>query len=725
MTPSWFQQTIEWSAANPTAALVLVVICAAIEGFLIIGLFIPGTLLMFGIGALVALGAVDFSAALIAAAGGAVLGDGLSYLIGRRTREELPNLRLVQKYPSVLSAANKFVDTHGGKSVLMGRFIGPMRPLVPAVVGAAGMHPGRYCIATVPAAFIWAAVYMIPGLLFGASMGMAAEVGSRLVIVLVAVFVLIWLVYLLVRAVVMLIAKYAEPTIDRLLNWSDRHRHVGVVGQALVNPDQPETRGLAILAVALYLISAIIMASIWGLTGERSPTEFDAIWFQWMQELQTPWVLDAAVAVAQTGDWRVYTPVALAVLVSLVVTRRMLAATHWMAAIGFGALVAVGFHWLLNIPSPLAYFRAVDLAAPYGGHVILSTIVFGFAPVLMSIGKSARRTIFNYAFCYSIVVLTAAARVFIGAQWLSAALLGMVVGLVWVGILSLAFRRHSDRAAPIKTARFLPIVLGVFFVATLLNWRANHQDMVHLLKIESPAPGSLTAQQWQSSGYTLIPAFRLTALMQPASPVNVQWVGEISDIRSQLLQQGWTLVAKTGWLDSARWLARETPIADLPVLPQQQAGYAPALVMRQYKDESHQWILRLWPTQWQIQSEINQAAPVTQLWMGTVSYQRVRDVASVLRFPETTGEYQQALQHLGSQLGDIVDVLQHPAAEAVPGMVWEGQVLLIQTPQTVKPALGYAPSQVVKPSAQSPSEPNVRQGETSATATPESQDFAK
>ncbi|WP_197910446.1 DedA family protein [Desulfosarcina ovata] len=66
-----------------------------------------------------------------------------------------------------------FFKRHGSKSVLFGRFVGPVRPVIPVVAGMLGMQPRQFFIVNVLLAVGWALAYVLPGVFFGTSPAVA------------------------------------------------------------------------------------------------------------------------------------------------------------------------------------------------------------------------------------------------------------------------------------------------------------------------------------------------------------------------------------------------------------------------------------------------------------------------------------------------------------------------------------------------------------------------
>ena len=77
-----------------------------------------------------------------------------------------------------------FFSRHGGKSVLFGRFVGPVRPVIPVVAGMLGMGPVHFVVVNVLSAIGWALAYILPGVFFGTSLAVAGAVSTRLAVLI-------------------------------------------------------------------------------------------------------------------------------------------------------------------------------------------------------------------------------------------------------------------------------------------------------------------------------------------------------------------------------------------------------------------------------------------------------------------------------------------------------------------------------------------------------------
>ena len=174
-----------------------VFVVAFLEALVGIGLIMPGSVLTVFSGWLAFHGKAPISMIMAAAGLGAVLGDLLSYWLGARFGIHLWNWSLLKKHEGLLRLAELFFFEHGGKSVFLGRFLGPIRGLVPFVAGASQMRPSVFSCYAVISGILWGISYPGIGYLGGTSWQQAETLTGRLGLLLalaVVVFLLVaWL----------------------------------------------------------------------------------------------------------------------------------------------------------------------------------------------------------------------------------------------------------------------------------------------------------------------------------------------------------------------------------------------------------------------------------------------------------------------------------------------------------------------------------------------------
>ena len=202
MDLSAIQPFLNWVQNHPGLSGAVVFTIAAVESLAVVGILVPGVVFMLGIGALIGLGVLDLWATMFWAAGGAIAGDGVSYWFGRHFDKQLRSMWPFTKHPELIPRGEQFFHKHGGKSVLFGRFIGPIRPIIPAVAGIMHMNPYHFYFVNILSAIAWAPVMLLPGAVFGSSLHLASEVAGRLVVVLLILLGFVWMLVVGVRTLV-------------------------------------------------------------------------------------------------------------------------------------------------------------------------------------------------------------------------------------------------------------------------------------------------------------------------------------------------------------------------------------------------------------------------------------------------------------------------------------------------------------------------------------------
>lgn len=161
------QSLLEWVRHNPQYAGLVVFAMALAESLAIVGMLVPGVVILFGAGSLIGAGVLDFWSMCAWAVAGAIIGDGLSYWLGHHFEYLTARFPWFRVHPDHLDKGVRFFQKYGTLSVAVGRFFGPIRAIVPLVAGLLHMPPLRFYVANVLSALVWAPAYLIPGMLLG------------------------------------------------------------------------------------------------------------------------------------------------------------------------------------------------------------------------------------------------------------------------------------------------------------------------------------------------------------------------------------------------------------------------------------------------------------------------------------------------------------------------------------------------------------------------------
>lgn len=159
----------------------LVAALAFLETGAFVGLVAPGeTAIVLG-GVVAGQGEIDLVALIALVWACAVAGDATSFFLGRRLDRDFllrhgPRFRMTHER---LEMVEDFFDRHGGKTILIGRFIGPVRAMAPFIAGASNMPYRRFWPYGVLGAGVWATLYCTLGYVFWQSFDEVASYAAQ------------------------------------------------------------------------------------------------------------------------------------------------------------------------------------------------------------------------------------------------------------------------------------------------------------------------------------------------------------------------------------------------------------------------------------------------------------------------------------------------------------------------------------------------------------------
>lgn len=162
-------------ALHPAGALAAVFLAAIIEAVAVIGILVPGTPILMAVAGAAAMAGQPMLPFLALSIIGAVIGDFLSYWVGKRFSTRLYSVWPFSRRPSLMQDAACFFERYGLASVALCRFVPILRSTVPLVAGMAGMRQRRFVAANVASALVWAPTHIYPAQLAGLSLDRLRE----------------------------------------------------------------------------------------------------------------------------------------------------------------------------------------------------------------------------------------------------------------------------------------------------------------------------------------------------------------------------------------------------------------------------------------------------------------------------------------------------------------------------------------------------------------------
>ncbi|GBD05187.1 putative membrane protein [bacterium HR20] len=157
---------VTWSGGWAYVVLFAVIFA---ETGLVVTPFLPGDSLLFAVGSLCALGMLSLEVVIVLLIVAAIAGDAANYAIGRRFGSVIVNHPRWQRWirREHLDRTHAFYERHGGKTIVLARFVPIVRTFAPFVAGLGEMTYRRFAIFNVSGAVVWVLSFSMLGYLFG------------------------------------------------------------------------------------------------------------------------------------------------------------------------------------------------------------------------------------------------------------------------------------------------------------------------------------------------------------------------------------------------------------------------------------------------------------------------------------------------------------------------------------------------------------------------------
>lgn len=422
MTDTWWA----WLTQNPDWTLLLIFGLAALESLAVIGSLIPAIPVMIGLTLLAGHIGINVYEVLLYAVAGAIVGDGISYAIGHHFKHRIEHVWPFSKNPHWLAASEDFVEKHGGKSLIFGRFIGPIRAFVPLATGIFQMPFPRFIFFNVVSALLWAPPNILPGYFAGAAIDNPLLPGKHQLLfvgaILIAIGTLVWLL----------------PRLNSLTRrWRQQHAPHNH-GLFACTDGIPENQFMTLLVGTAGLLSFI----------------FITLYLPWLTDLNS-WVNAAFTQLRQPGiDWLFTAFTLLAdnrALLTLggIVALWLLLRREWrgLSFVLVASAICLSLPLLLQtlfaLPGPQPVFTMRDEAAFPSDHAFSVTVLWGLFYVLMTRDYWPGLKPWALAVSLSLIIFTAISRAFLGVHWLSDVIAGVTLGVVVVAGLRWAWYRGA------------------------------------------------------------------------------------------------------------------------------------------------------------------------------------------------------------------------------------------------------------------------------------------
>lgn len=425
----------------------LVGVMAFLETGAFVGLLVPGETTIIVGGVVAGQGEIDVVLLIGLVWACAVAGDVTSYAIGRRLGRDfmLAHGPKVKITAARLEQVERFYDRHGGKAILLGRFVGLVRAVSPFIAGASRLPFGRFLPYDIIGCGIWGAAFVLIGYASWRSFDRAAEIAGRGAFALGTVIVVVvggivayrffrepvnrhrtrqWLNEQAERPLLRPVAGVARPVYRRVARPFAR-RVSGPLRFAWqrVTPGQLGLELTTLLAVAL--VGGFLFGATASLIADQPVIDGDRRAFEIAEEARNDTLVDLAKVVTDLGATAVLAPLTALVALWLAVRRRWPEAATLVVAFPLTVVAVNVAKAAEERPRPVGGLVATDGWSFPSGHAAYAVVLVALAVVVV------RGLVGRFGLVVAGIAAAAAiglSRVYLRAHFLSDVVAGWALG---------------------------------------------------------------------------------------------------------------------------------------------------------------------------------------------------------------------------------------------------------------------------------------------------------
>ncbi len=553
---------LEYFALHPNWAIALVFVISLGEALLVIGLVVPSTAVLIGAGTLIGAGKLPFWPIMIASILGCIAGDQISYWAGRIYGDRLRTLWPLKNYPHLLAKGEEYVRLHGGKSIAIGRFVPGIKAVVPGIAGMFGMSQSYFLTVNFFSGIVWAALHVLPGVVLGHAFLLAGELSGRLLIVLFVLLIILAVGGWLVRVIVASMTPYRKAIQGRISAWASKSEKVPIrrFGKVIA-PENPNS----VLFVLLILVGFISVIALFdlvsGLLIRQAVSQFDHSLFNFFSELRSVPGDEIFIRLTMLGDQYVIYAVAAVLIIWSALRRNWRATVAIFLTVAVAHLVIIAFSFGFAAPGTGAQNMDFKFPAP---HALMAGTVFGMVALITSRGLSRWTQAIIAASCAMLVMAISFSRLYLGVNWFSDVIGGVLIALILVAIFSVAI-------STIKLRRFHPLWLLATACLALIIATGIDVEKTFDKRFERYQPVNKTTVfstlDYVSTGWSKVPGQRIDLVGKPRDVFQLQWIGSLDTLQAVLRSQNFVTWNRWSLRDALPYLSPTSPLAEMAPNP--------------------------------------------------------------------------------------------------------------------------------------------------------------
>lgn len=529
----------------------IVLLISLAESLPFIGLIIPGTILVGLFGFFSAQGYLDIGDLIWFSAIGAILGDSISYYLGTRGtklfRQENKILKL-----SHLESGGQFFKKHGNKSIFLGRFISPLRPIIPFVAGLFRMDKKVFLFWNIASGILWATSFLLLGYFFGSALNAIEIWSSRVGLFVLAVVVSVLIIRILVKYAppffaflksIFLSIKEALAANPDIKNFIAKHPILSNFVRNRLNKERFSGLPLTLLGVAFVYVLVLFFGIIEDIITSDVIVAADTRVANLLFAFRDVELIKIFTWITLLGKWQIV--ISSAIVLSAILwlwRKRLYLIPFWVTIAGSELFNFLGKLTFQRTRPDVAFYAEDTLSFP-SGHATIPVAFYGFlAYILFRQLKEWKYKINALFFGIVIILAIGLSRLYLGVHFLSDVWGGYLLGALWllIGITIsewLHHRKPSPLFTPAQKAKVFASILIFAEVIFYVNFALRYNPPV--VRQETPNV-IVVADVLREFSDKNIPSFTETLIGDTQEPLNFIVIAEND-------QKIFDAMQKAGW----------------------------------------------------------------------------------------------------------------------------------------------------------------------------------
>ncbi|MDO9210691.1 MAG: LssY C-terminal domain-containing protein [Deltaproteobacteria bacterium] len=560
---------------------------ALLETTIGVGLLLPGSTIILFLGALSARGYLDVGDLIWFAVLGAILGDNINYYLGNKYGSKWLKKGFWFLKIQQIQKARHFMDTHGAKSIFLGRFIPSVKEIAPFIAGSVKMNKRTFMFWNVLGAIGWGFQWVLAGYIFAQSLNIAelwlSRGGLFLALLLILSGILYFFKWLLIKKGKQFFAittslwnsiKQAIQNNEHVVQWMQKHPNIVSFFRARLDTTTFFGLPLSILTLVFAYVLALfagvvedlitsdpIVAADIRIANLLIAFRTDALTniFSWITLLGKSQVILGFIAVAAALLWLWRKNYYMLPLIIAVIGSE--AFTH---------LGKLAFHR----PRPeMAVYAEHSFSFP-SGHATIAVAFYGFLSyLLIRFAPSWKRKVNLFFAAILIILAIGLSRICLGVHYLSDVWSGYLVGAMWL-IIAIGFfewlkhKNMKDRSiSPIKAARLISFGLVLTAILFYVGFALNYHPSLAAVPLNKAVIVAKVLDVFaiEHMKYTE------TMVGEKQEPVNFIFLAKDDRHLIETLQQaGWIVTDKadiSSFIKAVKAVILKTPYSSAPISP--------------------------------------------------------------------------------------------------------------------------------------------------------------